>query len=79
LVAWAAVAPAMSYTVYQSTTSATTGFTVAASNVTTLSYTQSGLGFGNYWFEVEGSVGTHWIGPTSGATVKRTIALLFCG
>jgi hypothetical protein len=78
VVTWAAVSPALSYTVYKSTTSGTSGFTVAASDVTALTYTQSGLGLGSYWFEVSGSVGTNWTGPNSAATAKRTITLILC-
>jgi hypothetical protein len=78
VVTWAAAPPAATYTVYQSTTSATSGYSVAASNVTTLTYTQSGLGLGSYWFEVAGSVGTNWTSPKSAATAKKTITLVLC-
>jgi hypothetical protein len=78
VVTWAAAPPAATYTVYKSTMSATTGCSVVASNVTGLTYTQSGLGLGSYWFEVSGSVGTNWTGPNSAATTPRTITLVLC-
>jgi hypothetical protein len=78
VVGWAATPPAVAYTVYRSTSSGTSGFTVAASNVMTLTYTQSGLGVGSYWFAVAGSVGTNWTGPLSAPTPKRTITLVLC-
>jgi hypothetical protein len=78
VVTWTAAPPAGNYTVYRSTTSGTSGFSVVASNVTALTYTQSGLGLGSDWFEVAGSVGTNWTGPNSVATAKRTITLFLC-
>lgn len=77
-VTWGAVAHASAYTVYQSTTSSTSGFSVVASGVTTLSYTQSGLGLGSYWFKVATSIGTNWLGPMSASTAQKMITLVLC-
>ncbi len=75
---WAAVTHAASYTVYRSTTSSTSGFSVVASDVTGLTYAQSGLGLGSYWFKVATTIGANWLGPMSVATNQRTITLVVC-
>jgi hypothetical protein len=73
-VTWTAVSHAASYTIWQSTTSATSGFTSVASGVTGTSWTSSSLGKGTYWFEVSARIGSNWNGPTSTASAQRTIS-----
>jgi len=75
VVAWAGVAPATSYSVLQSTTSATTGYSVAASGLTSTSWTSGSLTAGaTYWFEVVTNVGTNWASTPSAATTGLTIS-----
>ena len=77
-VAWNAVTHASTYAVYQSTTSATTGYALAAAGVTTTTWTSGGLASGTYWFEVAAFIGLNWSGSNSVATAKRTILLVLC-
>jgi hypothetical protein len=77
VITWTAVTHATTYTVYESTTSATSGFSAVASGVTGLTYTQGGL-LGNYWFEVTATIGSNWQGPNSSATTERTITAILC-
>jgi hypothetical protein len=77
VVTWNSVTPASNYLVYQSTSSATGPYSEVA-NVTSLTYTQSGLGIGSYWFEVAAAVGSNWQGAKSAATAKRSITLVLC-
>ena len=73
-VSWTAVARATTYTVYDSTTSATGTYTSVATGVTTTSWTSGTLTAGtNYWFEVTVSVGSNWTSTKSSATVESTI------
>lgn len=72
-VIWIAVSHATSYTIYDSTTSATSGYSVAVSGVTSTSWTSASLASGNYWFEVSSSVGTNWSSPNSGASGETTV------
>jgi hypothetical protein len=73
-VTWAAVTHALSYTVYQSTTSATTGFSAVASGVATTSWTSGNLTAGHYWYEVTATVGANWQSAKSTASGSTTIA-----
>ena len=69
-----AVTHATTYTVYDSTTSATGTYTSVASGVTTTSWTSGTLTAGtNYWFEVTVSVGSNWASAKSTATGESTI------
>lgn len=77
-VSWSAVARATSYTVYRSTTSATSGFSVLASGVAATSYTTAALLPGTYWFEVESDLNSTWKGAPSTATAPRTIGVASC-
>lgn len=78
-VTWTASARATTYSVYQSNTSATTGFSVTATGITAISWTSaSTLAAGNYWFKVVATTGTKWAGAQSGATSQRTIASGSC-
>ncbi|MDX6274916.1 MAG: hypothetical protein QOJ92_2126 [Frankiales bacterium] len=73
-VAWTAVTRATSYTVFQSTTSASSGFSVAASGVTATTWTSATLTSGRtYWYQVSASVGSNWVSPNSASTTGRQI------
>ncbi len=74
-VTWNPVLNASSYDVYQSTTSSSTGYVLAESDVPGTSWTTGSLAMGNYWFEVSASVGAFWAGPNSTATAPRTVTL----
>ena len=67
---------ATSYSILESTTSASGGYSVVASSVTGTSWTSPTPSAGNYWFEVAATIGTHWLGPNSSATGESTIAVL---
>ncbi|HUE07556.1 MAG TPA: hypothetical protein VMP41_09020 [Acidimicrobiales bacterium] len=80
-VSWTAVTHATTYTVYDSTTSASGTYTSIATGVTTTSWTSGTLTAGtNYWFEVAVSVGSNWLSTKSSATAESTINSfsLFC-
>ena len=80
-VSWTAVSHATTYTVYDSTTSATGTYSSIATGVTTTSWTSGTLNAGtNYWFEVTVSVGSNWTSAKSSATGESTINTLtpFC-
>jgi hypothetical protein len=72
-VSWSAVALATSYSVYDSTTSATGTYTLVASAVTATSWTSGTLTAGNYWYEVTALIGTNWASAKSAATAETTI------
>lgn len=73
-VTWSAVTHASTYTVSESTTSATSGYSVVAPGLATASWTSAALASGSYWFEVTATVGSSWISASSSATAKRTIS-----
>jgi hypothetical protein len=77
-VTWNPAANATSYTVWQSTTSATSGFTIAATGINSTTWTSNSLATGSYWFEVSSSTGSNWTSANSSATAKRTILLAAC-
>jgi hypothetical protein len=70
---WSAVTGATSYTVYESTTSATTGYSVAASGLTGAAWGSGRLAAGTYWFEVAATATGGWSGPNSAATTPIVI------
>jgi cellulose 1,4-beta-cellobiosidase len=72
-VTWSAVAGASSYTVYDSTTSATGTYTSKAAGQTGTSWTGT-LTNGHYWFEVAAYQGTHWTSAKSAPTGETTVA-----
>jgi cellulose 1,4-beta-cellobiosidase len=73
-VSWTAVTHATTYTVYDSTTSATGTYSSVAAGVATTSWTSGTLSSGtNYWFEVTASVGSNWTTAKSSATAESTI------
>lgn len=72
-VSWSAVSRAK-YTVYQSSTSSTSGFTQVATGLTATSWTSPTLAAGrSYWFQVAASVGTNWKSARSTASAGRLI------
>lgn len=74
-VSWSAVTHATTYSVYDSTTSATGSYALVASGVSTTSWTSGTLTAGsNYWFEVAAGVGTNWLGVKSSASIESSIA-----
>jgi cellulose 1,4-beta-cellobiosidase len=75
---WTAAAGATSYTVEVSTTSASTGYSVAASGVTATTWTSGTLVLGNYYYEVVADFGAHWVSPASAASGETTIAVAGC-
>jgi len=77
-VTWNPVVHATSYTIWKSTTSATSGYTVAATGVTGTSWTSGSLALGSYWFEVSAAIGNNWTSPNSTATAQRTILVTAC-
>lgn len=80
-VTWTAVVHATTYTIYDSTTSATGTYSAIATGVTTTSWTSSTLTSGtNYWFEVTASIGSNWTSAKSSASGESTINSLspFC-
>ena len=73
-VSWTAVSHATTYTVYDSTTSATGTYSSIATGVTTTSWISGTFNAGtNYWFEVTVSVGSNWTSAKSSATGESTI------
>jgi hypothetical protein len=75
-VTWTPVASATSYTIYDSTTSATSGYAMIASGVTGTSWTSGDLAVGIYWFEVAAYIGANWASPASAATTESVIAVV---
>jgi hypothetical protein len=78
-VAWGGVTAATSYSVYESNTSSSTGFALAASGLTTTSWTSTSLTAGSYWFTVVAYQGSNWASAMSLPAGPRTISLgLLC-
>jgi hypothetical protein len=73
VVSWVAVSHAK-YSVYQSSTSSSTGFTVVASGVATTSWTSASLPTGlTYWYKVSATIGSNWTSSMSTASTGRLI------
>ncbi len=65
---------ATTYSVYDTTTSATGTYSLVASGVTATSWTSGSLSNNtNYWFEVVANVGSNWASTKSAATGESTI------
>lgn len=74
-VTWNSVTQAGSYTVYQSSKSASSGYEVAGSNVTGSSWTSEKLDRKtSYWFEVVAVAGSSWTSASSSYTGPRVFA-----
>jgi hypothetical protein len=62
------------YAVYQSTTSATAGYTQVAGPLTTTTWTSGRLTVNRtYWYEVSATIGGSWVTASSAATPPLTI------
>jgi hypothetical protein len=73
-VSWSSVEHATSYVVYQSTTSATSGYSVVATDVTTTAWLTATLKKGTYWYAVASVVGSPgWTSSMSAPTQARAI------
>jgi hypothetical protein len=77
-ITWTAVGHASTYTIWESTTSATSGFSAVATGVSGTSWTTGTLASGKYWFEVSARVGANWASPNSTASAKRTVTGAGC-
>lgn len=74
IVSWSSVSYARSYVVYQSTTSAMSGFTPVATDVTTTTWITATLKKGTYWYAVAAVAGSPtWTSSMSSPTQARTI------
>ena len=72
-VAWNTVTHATAYSVFQSTTSSTSGFSLAASGISTSPWTSGNLSSGNYWFKVTATEGSNWSSGQSSSTIEATV------
>lgn len=72
-VTWSAVTKATTYSIYKSTTSASSGYSSAATGQTGTSWTSGTLTAASYWFEVTAYIGTQWVSADSTATGETTI------
>jgi hypothetical protein len=77
-VTWTAVVRASTYTIWRSSTSATTGFTAVATGVTGTTWTSGTLTAASYWFQVSAVTGTNWSGSNSSSTATRVITAATC-
>ncbi len=75
VVTWSAVSQATSYSVYDSTTSATSGFNLVAGAVGTTTWTSPSLTTGSYWYRVAAAIGGNWLGAQS-STSQQVIVVL---
>jgi hypothetical protein len=75
VVTWTGVPNASTYTVYQSTTAATGPFVVAATGITTTTWTSPVLGTGGFWFQISATVGSNWVSPHSVSTSGNSVIL----
>lgn len=72
-VTWTAIAHA-TYAVFESTTSATAGYTQVAGPLTTTTWTSGAQKNGRtYWYEVSATIGGAWVTANSTATAPLTI------
>ncbi|MHB1534457.1 MAG: hypothetical protein ACYC1D_07580 [Acidimicrobiales bacterium] len=74
-VTWSGVAHASTYTVEESTTSSSSGYSAVASGLTGTSWTSGALPGGSYWFEVVADAGANWASTPSAPTAQITILL----
>jgi hypothetical protein len=76
-VTWNSVPHASSYTIYRSTSSASSGFAVYETvDGGTNSYTDANFSvLTSYWYRVTATVGTNWTGPQSASTPRRSVSL----
>jgi hypothetical protein len=78
-VSWSSVTHATNYSVYESKTSSSSGYSLAATvTAPTTSWTSGSLSSGDYWFEIAVAIGTNWTSAKSSATSQRTIGSSSC-
>jgi hypothetical protein len=77
-VTWSAVTHASSYSVYKSTTSSSSGFSVTATGVVGVSWTSGTLSNATYWFQMAADIGTNWLGANSASTASHIISTAGC-
>lgn len=70
---WTGVSHATSYTIYRSTTSATSGFASTASGVTGTSWTSGVLSNATYWWRISALVGSNWLSAQSATSTTATM------
>jgi hypothetical protein len=70
---WTAVTHATNYKVYQSTTSATSGFAMVKAGLTTPTWTTATLSAATYWYKVTVIFGNNWASVQSTVTNQATI------
>jgi hypothetical protein len=77
-VTWDAVPHASAYTIYRSTSSSSSGFSVYDTvGGSTTSYTDSNFSvLTSYWYRITATVGANWTGPQSASTPRRSISLI---
>lgn len=77
-VTWSQVPHASSYTIYRSTSSSSSGFSVYDTvGGGTTNYTDANFSvLTSYWYRITATVGTNWTGPQSASTPKRSISLI---
>ncbi|HUY64043.1 MAG TPA: hypothetical protein VMV14_05950 [Acidimicrobiales bacterium] len=75
VVSWTSVSRATSYSVYESTTSSSSGYSLAKSVSGAVTWTTGVLATGSYWFEVAAVTGNNWTGATSTATSAIVVVL----
>lgn len=75
---WAPSTDAATYTIYESETSATDGFTQIANGIVGSDWTSPALEVGDYWFEVSAAVGVNWRSAPSSSSGESTMALVAC-
>jgi hypothetical protein len=71
-VTWSATTHATRYTLYDSTTSSSSGFAVVAASVAGTSWTSGSLAAATYWFKVTAHVG-RWTSSQSASSAPRVI------
>ncbi len=72
------MAHASTYTVYESKTSSSSGYSVVASGLITTAWTSGTLSAGSYWFEIAATTGTNWVSGKSTYTGPRVISSTSC-
>ena len=77
-VTWSSVPHASGYTIYRSTSSASSGFSVYATvNGNTTSYSDANFSIlTSYWYRVTVTVGANWVSAQSASSPKRSISFL---
>lgn len=77
-VTWNSATNATSYSVYASTTNASSGFSLYASGIAGTTFTTSPLAAATYWFEVASFTGANWASASSAATASHMVTAATC-